>query len=67
MAGIGAKLLIGAYHSQSIDIWAALIAGSVVALILVGMPLLWPYAWLAFASMCGAIYLAIRLARPTAR
>ncbi|EHK56006.1 ABC transporter permease [Allomesorhizobium alhagi] len=37
VAGIGAKLLIGAYHSQSIDIWAALIAGSVVALILVGM------------------------------
>lgn len=37
VAGIGAKLLIGAYHSQSIDIWAALIAGSVVALILVGV------------------------------
>jgi NitT/TauT family transport system permease protein len=37
VAGIGAKLLIGAYHSQSIDIWAALIAGSMVALILVGM------------------------------
>ncbi|WP_394892970.1 ABC transporter permease [Mesorhizobium sp. AaZ16] len=37
VAGIGAKLLIGAYHSQSIDIWAALIAGSVVALILVGI------------------------------
>jgi NitT/TauT family transport system permease protein len=37
VAGIGAKLLIGAYHSQSIDIWAALIAGSVVALILVGL------------------------------
>ena len=32
VAGIGAKLLIGAYHSQTIDIWAALIAGSVVAL-----------------------------------
>ena len=37
VAGIGAKLLIGAYHSQSIDIWAALIAGSIVALILVGL------------------------------
>jgi len=37
VAGIGAKLLIGAYHSQTIDIWAALIAGSVVALLLVGV------------------------------
>ena len=24
-------------------------------LILVGMPLLWPYAWIAFAAMCLAI------------
>lgn len=37
VAGIGAKLLIGAYHSQSIDIWAALFTGSIVALILVGL------------------------------
>lgn len=35
IAGIGAKLLIGAYHSQSIDMWAALVAGSVVAIGLV--------------------------------
>ncbi len=46
---------------------AALIPGGNDGLVLVGMPLLWPYAWLAFASMCAAIYLAIRLARPTAR
>jgi NitT/TauT family transport system permease protein len=35
VAGIGAKLLSGSYYSQSIDMWAALVAGSVVAVILV--------------------------------
>jgi NitT/TauT family transport system permease protein len=35
VAGIGAKLLAGAYYSQTIDIWAALVAGSVVAALLV--------------------------------
>ena len=35
VAGIGAKLLAGSYYSQTIDIWAALIAGSVVAVMLV--------------------------------
>ncbi|MDP9838968.1 NitT/TauT family transport system permease protein [Neorhizobium huautlense] len=34
-AGIGSKLLAGAYYSQTIDIWAALIAGSVLAALLV--------------------------------
>ena len=33
--GIGSKLLAGAYYSQTIDIWAALFAGSVVAALLV--------------------------------
>jgi len=32
-----------------------LIPGGNDGLILVGMPLLWPYAWVAFASMCVAI------------
>ena len=45
----------------------ALVPGGNDALILVGMPLLWHYAWLTFASMCCAIYLAIRLARSTVR
>ena len=31
VAGIGAKLLAGSYYSQTIDIWAALVAGSVLA------------------------------------
>lgn len=35
VAGIGAKLLTGSYYSQTIDIWAALIAASVVAALLV--------------------------------
>ncbi|MBP1848674.1 ABC transporter permease [Rhizobium halophytocola] len=35
VAGIGAKLLAGAYYSQTIDIWAALIAGSILAALLV--------------------------------
>ena len=41
-----------------------LIPGGNDGLILVGMPLLWPYAWLAFATMCMSIGLAA-LARKT--
>jgi NitT/TauT family transport system permease protein len=37
VAGIGAKLLAGSYYSQTIDIWAALIAGSVLAALLVAI------------------------------
>jgi toxin CptA len=35
-----------------------LIPGSNDGLILVGMPLLWPYAWVGFAAMCISIGLA---------
>lgn len=35
VAGIGSKLLAGSYYSQTIDVWAALIAGSVCAVLLV--------------------------------
>jgi len=35
VAGIGAKLLAGSYQSQTIEIWAALVAGSVLASLLV--------------------------------
>ena len=35
VAGIGAKLLSGSYYSQTIDMWAALVAGSIVAALLV--------------------------------
>ena len=37
VAGIGAKLLNGSYYSQTIDMFAALVAGSIVAVILVGI------------------------------
>lgn len=50
--------------------WGSLlIPGGNDGLILVGMPLLWPYAWAAFATMCltigGAQSLQRWLARPT--
>ena len=35
VAGIGARLLTGAYYSQTVQIWSALIAGSLVAALLV--------------------------------
>lgn len=35
VAGIGSKLLAGSYYSETIDIWAALVAGSVLAASLV--------------------------------
>lgn len=35
VAGIGAKLLIGSYYSQSIQMWSALVVGSLMAAILV--------------------------------
>jgi NitT/TauT family transport system permease protein len=37
VAGLGSKLLAGAYYSQTIDIWAALFAGSVLAALLVAV------------------------------
>ncbi len=40
-----------------------LIPGGNTGLVLIGMPLLRPYAWLAFASMVATIYVAVRLAR----
>lgn len=43
-----------------------LIPGGNIGLVLVGMPLLWPYAWLAFASICVTIYVAIRVTVRTA-
>lgn len=43
-----------------------LIPGGNTRLALVGLPLLWPYAWLAFMSMCVTIYIALRL-RPRSR
>jgi NitT/TauT family transport system permease protein len=35
VAGIGAKLLSASYYSQTVDMWSALVAGSIVAGLLV--------------------------------
>ena len=44
--------------------WGSLlIPGGNDGLILVGMPLLWPYAWVAFATMCVTIAAALLLLR----
>ena len=37
VAGIGAKLLVGSYYSQSIQMWSALIVGSIMAALLVSV------------------------------
>jgi Sulphur transport len=44
--------------------WGSLlIPGGNDGLILVGMPLLWPYAWVAFLTMCASIGVAMALQR----
>ena len=42
---------------------SALIPDGNDSLILVGIPLLWPYAWLAFASICVTIFVGSVMAR----
>ena len=45
--------------------WGSLlIPGGNDGLILLGLPLLWPYAWVAFATMCAVIALARLVTRP---
>jgi toxin CptA len=47
--------------------WGSLlIPGGNDGLILVGMPLAWPYAWLAFATMCVTVAAALLLRRAVA-
>jgi toxin CptA len=46
---------------------ASLVPGGSDGVILVGMPLLWPYAWLAFVAMCVTIYVAFCLQFPSLR
>jgi uncharacterized membrane protein YedE/YeeE len=52
------KCLIG---GTLMGLGSVMIPGSNDGLILLGMPLLWPYAWVAFATMCVSIGLAITL------
>lgn len=49
----GASALLRCFAGGALMSWGTLlIPGSNDGLILVGMPLLWPYAWVAFATMC---------------
>ena len=52
---LGKCLLGGAL----MGVGSVMIPGSNDGLILLGMPLLWPYAWIAFGTMCVSIGLAI--------
>jgi uncharacterized membrane protein YedE/YeeE len=49
--------------SATMGAGSALIPGGNDTLILVGIPLLWPYAWLAFASICATIFAGSFMAR----
>jgi toxin CptA len=42
---------------------ALLVPGSNDAIVLLGMPLLWPHAWVAFAVMALTIAVAMRVTR----
>ena len=48
-----------------VSLWVGggLVLGGNDALVLVGMPLLWSYAWLAFASICITIFVATVITR----
>jgi len=46
---------------------STLIPGGNDGLVMMGMPLLWPYAWLAFVSMCLTIFAAAVMARPSGK
>lgn len=59
-----ARALLRCFAGGVLMGWGSLlIPGANDGLILVGMPLLWPYAWLAFATMCVTIAVAMRIAR----
>ena len=61
---VSASQLIRCFAGGVVMGWGSLlIPGSNDGLILIGIPLLRPYAWLAFASMFGAIALAMQISR----
>lgn len=64
---IGAPALLRCLAGGALMGWGgALIPGGNDGLILVGMPLLWPYAWVAFATMCATIAAAQGMTRTLA-
>lgn len=54
------RLFIG---GTIMGIGGALIPGGNTALLLIGLPMLQPFAWVAFLTICFTIYLAVRLSR----
>lgn len=44
-----------------------MIPGGNTGLILLGMPMMWAYAWVAFVTICATIYVAVRLSRHSAK
>ncbi|MEO8675737.1 MAG: YeeE/YedE thiosulfate transporter family protein, partial [Casimicrobiaceae bacterium] len=69
---ISAKQLLKCFTGGVLMGWGGLLVpGQNDGLILVGMPLLWPYAWLAFLTMCVSIAAALVIERfasePTAQ
>jgi Sulphur transport len=69
-----------AWHRQSVATLARCVAGGLLmgwgsllvpgsndGLILVGMPLLWPYAWFAIVTMCVVIWIAFKIEHVFAR
>jgi hypothetical protein len=61
---ISAAQLLRCFAGGLLMGWGSLlIPGGNDGLILVGMPLLWPYAWVAFAAMCASIGAAMLVQR----
>ena len=53
---VSARALLRCFSGGVLMGWGSLlIPGSNDGLILIGMPLLWPYAWVAFGTMCMTI------------
>jgi len=65
---IGAAQLLRCLGGGVLMGWGSLLLpGGNDGLILVGMPLAWPYAWLAVATMCATIAIAQLAGRSSAR
>jgi toxin CptA len=59
-ARVSSRQLLKCFAGGMLMGWGTLlIPGANDGLILVGMPLLWPYAWIAFLAMCMAIAAAM--------
>jgi hypothetical protein len=64
---VAASAVVRCFVGGALMGWGSLLTpGGNDALVLIGMPLLWPYAWAAFATMCATVatarWLSLRLA-----